>query len=90
MTDAHIGRLALEAGETITRRVERMREPERSQLLNLMEKRMREVTELLGGGSSQESRMREIYLVGVHDGSQMSKIAEATKRSSIITPGGQA
>lgn len=72
-----IGVLALEAGETVTARMRRTREPHRSTLFALVERRLREVTDRLGPSATVEARMVEIYLSGVHDGSEMQKRAKS-------------
>lgn len=77
-TPVNIGRLALESGETVTKRMRRMREPHRTALFEQVERRLKEVTDLLGPSASTEDRMVEIYLTGVHDGSQMQKISKSS------------
>lgn len=85
-----IGKLALQHGETVTKRMQRIREPHRTLLFNRVEQRLREVTDLLGPSATVEAKMVEIYLTGVHDGSQMqqaaSKGAGQPVKSNIFVP----
>jgi len=67
--------MLLESGETVTQRMRRIREPHRTHLFSLVERRLREVTDRLGPSASTEDKMVEVYLAGVHDGDQMSKMA---------------
>ena len=59
--------------ETVTSRMQRIREPHRTNLFNLVEQRMREATNHLGPRATTEARMVEMYLLGVNDGSKMQK-----------------
>lgn len=84
MTD--IGKLALEHGETVTKRMQRIKEPHRTLLFRRVAQRIKEVSDLLGPSASVEDKMAEIYLTGVHDGSQMQK---STNQPPILMPGGR-
>lgn len=70
-----IGKLALQSGETVTKRMQRIKEPIRTLLFRRVEQRLKEVSDLLGPSASTEDKMVEIYLIGVHDGSQIEKSA---------------
>lgn len=79
MTDTDDYKLNLQEQETVTTRMRRMREPHRTVLFSLVERRLKEVTDRLGPSSSAEDRMVEMYLVGVHDGDKMRKETDRDK-----------